>query len=66
VTADEYKRIWIQRGVQEDYAAFVSVKDVEISEGAEERAFNRADFVGKRTLREFVEAHKDTEAWRAV
>ncbi|KAJ6617186.1 hypothetical protein B0H10DRAFT_2218827 [Mycena sp. CBHHK59/15] len=66
VAADEYKRIWIQRGMQEDYAAFMSVKDVEISEGAEERAFNRADFVGRKTLREFVEAHKDAEAWRAV
>ncbi|KAJ7078776.1 agroclavine dehydrogenase [Mycena epipterygia] len=66
LTEEECRKVLIERGMPETYAVFMSGKDIEISEGAEERAFKRADFVGKRKLRDFIETHKDAEAWRVV
>ncbi|KAJ6504559.1 hypothetical protein DFH09DRAFT_1050965 [Mycena vulgaris] len=65
LSAEDCTKVHVERGMPEMYAAFMSGKDVEISEGSEERVFQRADIVGKRTLRDFIEAHKDGEAWRA-
>ncbi|KAJ6496888.1 hypothetical protein DFH09DRAFT_1001993 [Mycena vulgaris] len=65
LSAEDCTKVHVERGMPEMYAAFMSGKDVEISGRSEERVFQRADMVGKRTLRNFIEAHKDGEAWRA-
>ncbi|KAJ7140512.1 hypothetical protein C8R43DRAFT_1071741 [Mycena crocata] len=65
LTVDEYTQVMVQRGMPEDYAAIMSAADGLIAEGSEERLFNRADFVGKRMLRQFVEEHKEAKEWRA-
>ncbi|KAF8171018.1 hypothetical protein K438DRAFT_1909238 [Mycena galopus ATCC 62051] len=66
VTADEYKKVMVERGMPDDYAAVMSMADVQIAEGAEEKAFKRANFVGKRNLRDFLEEHRNAEAWKSL
>ncbi|KAJ7443086.1 hypothetical protein B0H11DRAFT_2162971 [Mycena galericulata] len=54
--ADDYTQVLVQRGMPEDYAQMMSGADV----------FKRADFVGKKRLREFLEANKlNAQQWRA-
>ncbi|KAJ7131293.1 ergot alkaloid A [Mycena epipterygia] len=65
LTAEEYTAVMIQRGMPEVYAQKMSTADVLIGGGAEERLYKRANFVGKRKLRDFLEANKDAEEWRA-
>ncbi|KAJ7242691.1 hypothetical protein C8J57DRAFT_1726263 [Mycena rebaudengoi] len=66
LSQEEYSQIMIERGMPKDYVEFMSLADVYISQGVEERAFNRADIVGKRRLRDFIEENKDAEVWRRV
>ncbi|KAJ7866697.1 hypothetical protein B0H13DRAFT_1897967 [Mycena leptocephala] len=64
VSEEENTRVMLARGMPADYAALMSVADVGISQGGHERLYEKADFIGKRTLREFVEEHRDAEEWR--
>ncbi|KAJ7484087.1 hypothetical protein B0H11DRAFT_1197233 [Mycena galericulata] len=64
VSADEFTDIMVHRRMPANYAAFMAAADVRIAEGAEEEAFNNADFKGTRTLRAFLEKHKDAEQFR--
>ncbi|KAJ6544382.1 hypothetical protein B0H19DRAFT_957082 [Mycena capillaripes] len=66
VTADQFKNIMVQRGMPEEYAAFMSNADVLIAGGGEEKAFRQADFVGTKRLRDFIESHKDAKEWKSV
>jgi hypothetical protein len=66
LSQEEYSQIMIERGMPKDYVEFMSLADVYISQGVEERAFNRADIVGKRRLRDFIEENRDAEVWRRV
>ncbi|KAJ7805029.1 hypothetical protein B0H14DRAFT_2745982 [Mycena olivaceomarginata] len=66
ISGDEYTKVMVQRGMPEDYAAFMSNVDVRIAGGLEEKAFHRADFVGKRRLQDFIAKHKDAEEWKSV
>lgn len=66
ITADEYRKVMVERGMPDDYAAVMSMADVQIAEGAEEKAFKRADLVGKRSLRDFLEEHSNAEAWKSL
>ena len=61
----EFFEVLKRRGMPEDYAQKMSETDAIIAGGAEERRFKRADFVGKRRLRDFLEANKDAEQWRS-
>ncbi|KAJ7713866.1 hypothetical protein B0H16DRAFT_1619762 [Mycena metata] len=66
LSQEEYSQIMVERGMQKNYVEFMSLADVYISQGVEERACNRADIVGKRRLRDFIEENKDAEVWRRV
>ncbi|KAJ6452426.1 hypothetical protein C8R45DRAFT_1112989 [Mycena sanguinolenta] len=65
VSADEFTAVMVARGMPEDYAAVMSFMDVRIAAGAEEQSFKKADFVGSRSLREFIERHKDAQEWKS-
>ncbi|KAJ7098296.1 hypothetical protein C8R44DRAFT_834910 [Mycena epipterygia] len=64
LTEAEFKQVLIEKGVPEDYAQMLSAMDGSIAQGAEEKLFNRADVVGKRSIRAFFEANKDV--WRST
>ncbi|KAF7340581.1 hypothetical protein MSAN_02129600 [Mycena sanguinolenta] len=66
VSADEFKAVMVERGMPEDYAAVMSFMDVSIAQGAEEQAFRKADFVGSRSLRDFIKTHKDAPEWKSA
>ncbi|KAJ7744039.1 hypothetical protein DFH07DRAFT_749636, partial [Mycena maculata] len=66
ISAEDHKATFIRWGWPADYAVLMSALDVGISEGAEERIFSRADFVGQQKIQVFVEEHRDAEQWRAV
>ncbi|KAJ6572052.1 hypothetical protein B0H19DRAFT_1209139 [Mycena capillaripes] len=55
----EFKEVLIGRGIPEDYSQMMATIDVAVAGGAEEQLYQRADVVGKRTLRGFFEANKD-------
>ncbi|KAJ6616466.1 hypothetical protein B0H10DRAFT_1949113 [Mycena sp. CBHHK59/15] len=62
LTEEEFTEVEIsERGMSEAYARMMSSMDIFISKGAEERLFHRADVIGKRTMRDFIQANKD--AW---
>ncbi|KAJ7197686.1 hypothetical protein C8J57DRAFT_1637159 [Mycena rebaudengoi] len=60
----EYKVVLIQRGLPENYAKIMSEADGFIAKGAAEQLFRRADIHGKRIIREFFEANKDS--WQTM
>jgi hypothetical protein len=64
MSEEEFKAVWIGRGMKEDYAQVTAAMDVLIAKGAEEEIYGRADVVGKRTLRAYLEANKDV--WRVA
>ncbi|KAJ7100456.1 hypothetical protein C8R44DRAFT_988502 [Mycena epipterygia] len=66
VSEEENRKVMLARGMPAEYAKFMSAADVGISEGGHERIYEKADFVGKRTMREFVEVHKDAQQWRSI
>ncbi|KAF7369515.1 NAD(P)-binding protein [Mycena venus] len=66
ISADEYKKIVVRRGFPEEWAALVSATDLSIAEGAEEKVFKQADFMGERRLRDFIESYRDAEEWKSV
>ncbi|KAJ7767005.1 hypothetical protein DFH07DRAFT_1012023 [Mycena maculata] len=66
VNVEEYSQVLIRRGMPPNYAGLMSTLDLGIAAGAEEQLYRNADFVGKRTLRVFLEEYKDAEEWRAV
>ncbi|KAJ7227567.1 hypothetical protein C8J57DRAFT_1197399 [Mycena rebaudengoi] len=59
LTEDEYKQVYLERGVPDDYAQFLAMLDGSVDQGVEEELFHRADVVGKITIREFFEKNKD-------
>ncbi|KAJ7154761.1 hypothetical protein C8R46DRAFT_960870, partial [Mycena filopes] len=58
---EEFMQVWTARGMPEDYAQMMFTMEGIVAKGAEERLFHRADVVGKRTLRAFLEANR--EVW---
>ncbi|KAJ6511781.1 hypothetical protein DFH09DRAFT_1288426 [Mycena vulgaris] len=64
LTMEEYTKVLRQRGMPEGYAQTMSATDMMIAGGAEERLFKKADFFGKRRLRDYLEAKKDAEQWQ--
>ncbi|KAJ7488509.1 hypothetical protein B0H11DRAFT_1720406, partial [Mycena galericulata] len=66
VNAEQYAQVLIRRGMSPEYAGLMSALDLAIAKGAEEQLYKKADFVGTRKLRDFFEANKDAEEWRAV
>ncbi|KAF7348539.1 NAD(P)-binding protein [Mycena venus] len=61
LTEAEFKKVLIGRGMPEDYAQMMTILDsVHVARGGEEQLFRRADVVGKRTLRAFLEARPVT------
>ncbi|KAK7023314.1 hypothetical protein R3P38DRAFT_3357135 [Favolaschia claudopus] len=64
VTPTESKEIILKQGRTEEFAEMKSKLEVLLAEGLEERCHYQADFVGKRTMREFIEERK--AAWEVV
>ncbi|KAJ7463522.1 hypothetical protein B0H11DRAFT_2240996 [Mycena galericulata] len=54
------------RGMSPEYAELISALDLTIAQGAEEQLYKKADFLGTRKLRDFLEANNDAEEWRAM
>ncbi|KAK7051745.1 NAD(P)-binding protein [Favolaschia claudopus] len=61
VTPTESKEIILKQGRTEEFAEMKSKLEGLLAEGLEERCYYQADFVGKRTMREFIEERK--AAW---
>ncbi|KAK0457596.1 uncharacterized protein EV420DRAFT_1629870 [Desarmillaria tabescens] len=61
ITVEELKTKYLSFGLPEDYATMLSSLEGEIAKGVEERIFvDPKKVAGKRTLRSFVEANKDS------
>ncbi|KAJ7434822.1 hypothetical protein B0H11DRAFT_1938182 [Mycena galericulata] len=63
---EEYREVLVRRGIPANYAAFLGTVDAAIVEGVEEKAFRKANVVGKRRLRDFANEHRDAEEWRPI
>ena len=62
LSSDEYKEIFVGLGVEPEYADDLVTVELEAARGAEEDIFNADEdkkFVGKHTLREYLEANRD-------
>ncbi|KAJ7636665.1 hypothetical protein FB45DRAFT_788769, partial [Roridomyces roridus] len=55
---DEFTQACVERGMPLEYARIMVALDGFISLGAEERLFEKADVVGKRRLRDFLETNQ--------
>ncbi len=61
---DEIRKFYISLGLPADYAGQLASLETLNANGVEEKRFaNPNTVLGKRTVRSFVEAHKD--AWKA-
>nr|GAT54836.1 predicted protein [Mycena chlorophos] len=58
VSKEEMKRMFVDRGMPEEYAEMMTGLDGYIAQGGEEKMYARATVVGKRTLKEFFVANK--------
>jgi hypothetical protein len=62
LSIDEYKEIFVGWGLEPEYADDLVTVELEVARGVEEDIFNVAEdkkFVGKHTLREYLEANRD-------
>lgn len=62
LTIDEYKDIFLREGFEPEYADDLVAVELEAARGVEEDIFNTDEdkkFVGKHTLREYLEANRD-------
>ena len=62
LSKDEYKEIFLGLGLDPEYAEDLVTIEMEVARGVEEDIFNADEdkkFVGKHTLREYLEANRD-------
>ena len=62
LSIDELKEIFLEEGLEPEYAVCMVNIQLEAARGTEEDIFNMDEnkkFVGKRTLREYLEFNKD-------
>ena len=62
LSIDELKEIFLEEGLEPEYAVCMVNIQLEAARGTEEDIFNMNEnkkFVGKRTLREYLEFNKD-------
>jgi hypothetical protein len=62
LSVDEYKKIILGEGFEADYAEYLVNLESEAARGVEEKIFNVEEdkkFVGKHTLREYLESNRD-------
>ena len=62
LSIDEYKEIFLGQGFEPEYADDLVTVELEAARGVEENIFNMEEvrkFVGKHTLREYLEANRN-------
>ena len=62
LSIDEYKEIFLVEGFEPEYADDMVTVELEAARGVEEDIFNVDEdkkFVGKHTLREYLESNRD-------
>ena len=62
ISIDEYKEIFLELGFEPEYADDLVTVELEAARGIEEDIFNVDEdkkFVGKHTLREYLESNRD-------
>ena len=59
---DEYKELFLGEGLEPEYADYLVTVELEAAKGVEESIFNvdkDEKFVGKHTLREYLESNRN-------
>jgi festuclavine dehydrogenase len=62
LSTDEYKEIFLLEGFEPEYADDLVTVELEAAKGVEEDIFNADEdrkFIGKHTLRKYLEANRD-------
>ena len=62
LSIDEYKETFLGLGLEPEYADDLITVELEVARGVEEDIFNADEdkkFIGKHTLREYLEANRD-------
>jgi len=62
LSLDEEKKVFVGVGLEPEFAEYLATVESNVARGVEEDAFNAAGdnkFVGKHTLREYLEANRD-------
>jgi hypothetical protein len=62
LSANQYRQLYLEEGLELEYAEYLVTVESEVGRGVEEDIFNAAadkKFVGKHTLCEYIEANRD-------